>query len=529
MKILIVDDEPLAREAIKNHLNNLGRHETFEAENGLEAYEFIMEHKVDLIIADIKMPEMSGIELLTKLRETDQDTIFVIESGYNDFEYAREALKLGASYYLLKPVAEQEFREVITEASNRLSKKINQRDENAKMKMRLNQGTRLMLRDFIKKLANSEITGYNSIEKRFDELEIEIPSPPFNIVIFSLYGSNSFENDDRNLLKFSLENIATEILQNNGILCFPFDIKEDLGYLLSFENDVSQFPMSFFDICNHIKSSYENFYNCTISVGIGKLVSDIKNINTSYESAKKAFDQRIIKGSQVFFLDENQIVQGKKVQRIINIDEELTFIFIKGDFATAYSLIEDLYNSFANMNYFDTKALLKQNFQLIIGIYKASGVCGINPEALFGDEIDLLNEVNSIQSIDSIKQWFSVILAKCFEHIQIQKEKSNRKIIDIALEYINSNLNSGLTLEIVADYAHLSPNYFSRLFRIQMNETFVDYVLKCRINKAKKLLGEGIYRANEVCAMVGFNNIKYFYQVFKKMTGFTPSEYKEVK
>jgi two-component system response regulator YesN len=152
----------------------------------------------------------------------------------------------------------------------------------------------------------------------------------------------------------------------------------------------------------------------------------------------------------------------------------------------------------------------------------------LNCEELLGDEFVLYNSLNVYSNINTIIEFFDKKLSVCFENISIVREKGNKKLMAKAKEYIAINYSKDITLESISEHVHLSATYFSKQFKCFFGENFVDYVVNYRINKAKELLKKGVYKANEVSKMIGFSNEKYFYKVFKKHTGFTPSEYKDI-
>ena len=152
----------------------------------------------------------------------------------------------------------------------------------------------------------------------------------------------------------------------------------------------------------------------------------------------------------------------------------------------------------------------KLNFQLILLIYKIMNTFGQNSEELLGDEFVLYNCLNAHSSIDTIIEFFEKQLDVCFENISIIREKGNKKLMEKAKEFIFMNYNKDITLESLSDHVHLSAAYFSKQFKYFFGENFIDYLINYRINKAKEFLKEGVYKANEVSKMIGFNDEKYF-------------------
>jgi two-component system response regulator YesN len=355
LKILIVDDEALARELLEDSLKKLNLNDIYFAKNGFEAFDIIQKIEPEIVLADIRMPGMDGIELLSKVRKAYAEITFIFISGYDLFEYAQKAVSLGAFNYLLKPYGETELKNVMDSAVERVGHQKRQKESEVLLKVRMNPAL---------------------IEPKIEQ------------------------------------DIAT------------------------------------------------NIEKC---------------------------------------------------------DKEGTI-----------KLIAELYNSYWCIEIIDKASLMNLNFQLIILIYKISARQGANCEDILGDEFILYSEVNSCESVGSTVKWFDEKLDRVFNVVNTIREKGNRRHLERAREFIQANITSDIALETVAEHVHLNPSYLSRAFKQEFGENFVDYLIKCRVNKAKELLKKDVCKVNEVCKLTGFNDIKHFYKVFKKYTGFTPTEYRDI-
>lgn len=533
MKILIVDDEVLVRETVINILNSFGIDDIIEAQDGIDALNLLNEIRPDIIIADIRMPGMDGIELLSRSRKMYEDIIFILLSGYDLFEYAQKAIHHGAFSYLLKPVSDIELKSIIDKAVETLTQKTRQQEFNSLMRIRGAQGAEFLKNRFISELIKGSSINEKYYTSQLKELNICLDKDLFRVFLISIDDFSTLvgiSSKDQELLKFSIENIALEILGNNNIMSYSFDLEDGKGFLLNFSSESIFTDKTYmFQVLEEILKCIELYMNFTVTIGVGLLAENVSNLPNSYVRAQESISQRFSKGgNQIFFLEELPTLKDISTRISFKTEQELLACFEKSDKNSAINLIESLYQPFRNVEIIDMGNFHKLNFQLILLIYKIMNTFGLNSEELLGDEFVLYNCINAHSSIDTIIEFFEKQLDICFENISIVREKGNKKLMEKAKQFIFMNYNKDITLESISEHVHLSAAYFSKQFKYFFGENFIDYVINYRINKAKEFLKEGVYKANEVSKMIGFNDEKYFYKVFKRHTGFTPSEYKDI-
>ncbi|MFD0672703.1 response regulator [Cohnella sp. GCM10027633] len=534
MRILVVDDEALVRDSVVQSLESLGYSDIEQAEDGIEALRLIASHRPDLIIADIRMPRMDGIELLKTLKQTNDETLFVLLSGYDLFEYVQSALDLGALSYLLKPVSAEQLQVVIHKSREKLQRQDRYHESNLLMKIKMNQGVSSMRRRFVEELVTRRSNSENYLRHRLQELEIGFAHRAFCVLGISLdrYAAliERFSPNEMSLIQYGIENIAGEIFLNHGFSSYAFDAEDGLGLLVNFpDEDPNAETSPVMKPCIEIKDSVLKYLQHEVTIGIGTTTADFLQLFHSYETSRSALSQRLIRGGNCVISFDNPDVRRDKFKVLgFQFEQEMLSAFEKGEQETAMNLIKELYTPFFSLDYVDRASLLKLNFQIIILLHKILERLDVEPLALLGDELTLYEEVNQCTHIDEIIGWFHGTLNISFEALQHAREKGNKRIVEKARRYIHDNYAKELSLESVAEHIHLTPTYFSNIFKKEMNENFVDYVSNYRIEKAKELLRAGEHNVIATAGMVGFSNVKYFYKVFKKRTGYTPSEYKNI-
>lgn len=532
MKILIVDDEPLAREALTESLKKMDYDEILEAKDGIDAFGIILKDKPDIVLCDIRMPLLNGLDLQARIAEINKDIILIFISGYDLFEYAQKAIRQGAFDYLLKPVSHDALKNVLDRACQRQTKHKFQKDSQILMKMKLNQGLDFMRSLFIMELVSHKSNDRAFIDKNLDEYNIKFQYEAFRIIIISLDNFDqitcNLSVNDKDLLLFSIENISSEIFSELKIELYSFEIESSYGFLINYDGSSYHTP-DFYDICLKIRNCINHYLNYNITIGMGSIVRNIELLYESFESAQEAVKQKIVKGSnQIHFYERSDNI--KESSGIIGLQDEQEMLvhLEKCDIPASVKMLERIYASYKNSEVINTSKLMKLNLHIILLIFRVLNLMGINPEEVLGDEFLIYEAVNKCESIDDIIIFFQEKLKLCSCRINEVKDKWNNKLLEKAKEFIQDNFARNITLDEVADYIHLSPNYFSKLFKQEFGHNFIDYLLICKINKAKELIKANKYKANEICKMVGINDEKHFYKVFKKITGFTPKEYKNI-
>lgn len=533
MRILVVDDELLAIKSIIRSLQKLNYNEIYQADNGIDAVQLIHKIKPDIVLADIRMPGMDGIELLTNVKECYENIFFIFISGYDLFEYAQKAVSLGALNYLLKPIDEDALKSALDKASQIIARQAQQKSLYSQLKIKINQEHEHMKRDFLSQFLNHANFSSKDWEDKCKDFNIYLPFDAYCVIIINIddfkLSLSNLSAKEIELTKFTIENISTEFFYNAEVHAHPFNIDEGIGYLLNFSSGNQNFCFqSLYEICCKIKEYINQHYHCSLTIGIGKIVTTPSQLYHAFVSSSKTVSQRLLKGNNHVICFQEFNTQREVFQMVTPVlEQELKLCFEKENFQAAFDLIKDLYSQFKKADSIDPSVLMKLNLHLIMLISRVSHGMGINFDKTIGDEFLLYNEVNTCNSINLILQWFECKLRICFEAIHCIILQGSKKISDKVKDYISSTY-SVITLEAAADYVHLNPSYFSKVFKQETGENFIDYLVSFRINQAKLLLKTNSYKANEICKLVGFNDVKHFFKVFKKHTGYTPNDYRNI-
>ncbi|MDR6553529.1 response regulator [Paenibacillus qinlingensis] len=545
MNILVIDDEALVRESVVMQLRNFHVGMVAEAKDGIEGLDMLRQGDFQLVIADIRMPGMDGLTLMSTAKQQELTPAFVFISGYDLFSYAKQAVQLGAIDYLLKPIKEGELLDAVNSVRQSLRSREQQQESLSKMEVIAHHGIQSMRKQFFRSLTRDDSFGEPYLQRKFQELEIHFAHRLFCVVCLSVdhYAKLSHELNlrDRELIKFSVENITSEALHAQQIVHYPFDTEDGIGFVLNYSGNLPEEGQTELKrVGEELCKCIERYTKQTVTVGIGTSIRELSQLKISYEASQKAILQRLIRGgNHVFIAGIGHLKSEQTVGSIpLRCDKDLLVAFERKQPELALASIQDLLKPYHNTPSFavDAAHFTRLNFQLILVIFKHLRQVGLQPEEVLGEEFLLSQEVNACDSVDHVVEWFSDKLNLIFEAFAAaaatepssKNGSSNHVLMEKAKLYIRQHYGGDITLDSVAQHVNLSPSYFSKLFKDETSENFHTYVLEHRMNVARALLKEGVYKANQVAGMVGFQDEKYFYKVFKKMTGFTPSEYRQL-
>lgn len=523
-KLFIVDDEIDRIEAIKALIpwSDYQIEVCGQANNGMTAFELIKKLQPDIVISDIRMPIMDGLELFEKLKQENIKIKGIILSGYDDFEYAKKAINLNVIEYLLKPCKPEEILEAVIKGKKILEQELNSNNILESYKVSYDESLFRKRSEILKALVLGKNIKLEDIEKNVQIDNVKKKNEKcFLILIFSIDNKNEITDYKK------VEKIKSNIM----ILAKKHFIKETLVECV--ENSEDIICIMFIDK-NYYKSNalLLNINNIkdeigrSLTVGIGSLVKSIKDINQSYNLATHALEAR-------FFLGKNRVINLKDINPyndmtgVYPINEELDIIncLSTGNKESLAPGVENFYNKLCVDKLPSKKFLQKITISLCSRIYKFCIDKNINVKDIFDSELEIFDKLEDCETIMELKIYICSVLNNVVDKI---KEVSKKNVvITLAVEYIIKNYNKDISLEVVSKELYISTGYLSLLFKQEMKVNFIDFISNYRIEKAKELLKDNSLKNYQVARQVGFNDEKYFSQLFKKHTGITPTQYRQ--
>ncbi len=511
MKILIADDEKKVCQLIYHLIDWEDKQFIGFANNGEEAFEMLIKEQVDLLITDIRMPGLSGIDLIKKIREHDKDIKIIIISGYDDFEYAQSALRYGVSDYILKPVKRQTLAKAINKLAKTvvLEKKLKAKNNTSLSKDKL---YRLILEDFsesasaeFEKIFSSGFGYYQLLAiEVYEKDSSNIFKPYFNKVLSEL-------KNDKNL------NLALEYISFENrmyiILKHDLDVKVIKGFLeakladlLALSKDLS--------VLIAVSNSY-------------KLLSEI-----SLERVNRSILEKFVHGLNRIYLDLNDDENVKRnpsaYKYVFSIDDLLAS-------DTKDVAILSLINGFKASLQEESKENQLFGYEIILHIasFNRDVILELIKKDYLQYEFKRFNEFedalfNQID-LDHAFKLLSQNLKQVFDEAMQNIKGKDATPIKRAKDYINAHYMQDISLSLVSEEIGLNASYFSTLFKKETGENFATYVSRLRIEKAKRLISTTNYKIGEITELVGYYDLSSFNKKFKKYTGLSPKEYRKLK
>ncbi|QGQ98680.1 response regulator [Paenibacillus psychroresistens] len=511
MKLLIVDDEIQIRQGLREGIDwqSLGFEEVFVAENGIEALEIYRSFQPDLVLTDVRMPGMDGLELCRRIRVLSTVTKIVILSGYSDFEYAKQALQAGVSEYELKPIKLRSLIQLVTRIKDDILKeKIVEKEQHN------NQARRLLER-----MISGEIANPLEIKQgllKYYRLQI---GDELVCLAIDLDHIESQEIKRRNVseeasvfhyLHKELNDLCKTI---QGIV---YERSQKAYYILASPRDGAmikrQLPLLFSSINERLNTRYGK----SISMGISSRGS-LKNLQQLFTEADQTLQRNLFHGRChfLYFEDIQEYAHNKHIY--VLREKELTECIIRLDFEAARIIVDDEFariSELRELTIFQVKSICLDLLNILI-------------HSLGKQHVDVdTNELDHLRVMEDYKMWVLGFYNRVFSDLySLQTTKYNTSITK-AIEYLKKHYSSEISIESVAEIIGITPNYFSHLFKKETNIPFSEFLNTVRIHAAKNLLKQSNDKVYEISEKVGFQDIKYFNQVFKKIEGKSPKEYR---
>lgn len=524
-KILIVDDEEFIRSAIANIIdwNSIGFDEVYEAEDGELAYEIAIEKRPDVILTDIRMPFMDGLELSEKISNQLPNTKILILSGHDEFEYAKQALQIGVLDYIVKPIRADALKEIMITTKQILDDENKRREEITRIKRQLRNSLPLLKEKFYQLLISDKLN-INEIEKRASYLQIDLNKCTFTVCLFEVTDSEKSPGiEDMEINNISITNNLTELVGKSGIVFSDLTSRHVVLYFDLEPDDIEQREI-LHEIAKKVSHQLEPIPRHSITTGIGNTVSWVADIHHSYKDALHALEYKVAFGKgNVFDIIDLGYRNTDSYFPVKKINNLIATVRLGIGYKEA---MNDLFGFLYKQKEISADNLRIILYEIINGMQKLL----IETKVCDSLEYNIYNDIMRAQTINEVRPLIESYLNQV--HISLHSGKSNKKrqLVERAKKFIDENYNDPeLNLSTTANAIFLSPSYFSVLFKKETGETFIDYITKTRMEKSKELLRLEDLKAYEIAQKVGYNDPHYFSIAFKKYTGYTPSKYRQLE
>lgn len=482
-KVMFVDDEYMILEGLKMIVDwsALGFEVVKTAKSATEALTYLENHEIDLLITDINMPEMSGIELVKLAQLKKQDFFTIILSGYQEFDFVKKGMQLGVKNYLVKPVNKEELKKSVLEIHAELEKRQQQKEQKEFYR---ETGLILWLND---ELNDGEFQG---LLKQFSSGTL----PPYTPVVF-------------NGEKRTLEAIA-ECFLNKGQQMAVYGRFNEKQLILIYSGDRQPLLLL-------IRALEQRFSGEQWQLIVGETIEEWENLYKSYEKIKQ------VQSLQAFYPD---LLPHERIIKVdtVNKEGELPFLSFNkalmiGDIKTIRQELDKIFDQLLAAQA-DPEQVKYISFLLFTDIYRQS------PALSAEDYEAVIAEIRKGNTIVELRRLFDSILEKTREQ---NNQKRYSETVQHAIDIINNEYTDEISLKSAAESLHLSVVYLGQIFKKETEMSFNQYLNLVRIKKAQHLLLHTQQTINEISEAIGYNNTNYFSKMFKKLNGITPKEFRD--
>lgn len=494
-KVLLVDDEEEVRNAIEQRINweELGFEVIGKAQNGVKAMEIAEKLQPDVVITDIKMPYMNGLELARNLKEENPGVRILILTGFDEFEYAKEAVHLEIEEYILKPINANELSECLKRLKNVLDKEREEKLNVRKLEQYYTDSLPVLQTNFFCSLVEGRISD-SEINKYLNDYQISLPGSYFCCAVFHTSENHVPDGMTPLLLSISVQREVKEKFRGKWD-CRYFSYLGNIVMVanLGKEDEITRLT----DDCDRFCKWADRFFGAVVTVGIGKVCNEVSNLRFSYEGAWEALSYRVIYGSgcSINIADIAPKGQGLSMQPDdINMNDvfKAVHIGVREDIEHAvFSLVKELKDN--------AKTIMQYNFTVLEIVGHLYRFCGNNHMKFEDHAGEIKNARNS----------------------------SLRYLISEAKNIVRDEYaDADMSLDTVCSKLGVSNSYFSSIFKKEVGISFITYLTDYRMQQAVHLMLETNEKNYEIAEHVGYEDANYFGYVFKRKYGMSPSKYR---
>ena len=535
IKVFLVEDEMVIRRGIKNSIDWEKEGYIFcgEASDGELAYPMIIKEKPDILITDIRMPFMDGLELCKLVKKELPNIKILILSGYDEFDYAKEAIRLGVTEYLLKPISSGKLLEALNGVSESIRREKEDKDLVRKYMEEMRENTEHEKQKFFEQMIAGNLSMADALETG-KKYEMNLSAGMYNLLLFrfTLGEENRKSGELLGEAEYAIEKL-TERLE------YVFEFQrgvEGWAFLLMADNE-EQMSERVKELSKDLEEIMKNYSTIAYFGGIGQPVARLRELEESFGEAERALAAR-------FTMELNRIISVDDIRMAQNVDTlddiEITSF---GEIEKTRTMLEKFLNNgvedeidefvdvyINELPEENLKSVLMRQYIIMDAYIVMMSFCekieGIEGEMQAQSE-ELKNSMKTSQTLEEIKNYIRMLLKKI---IGVRDTISGRRysdIIEIAKDQIRKTyMSDEISLNTIAAEVGMSPSYFSSIFSKEMGKTFVEYLTEIRMDRAKELLMCSSMKTSEIGYEVGYKDPHYFSYIFKKTQNCTPKEFR---
>ncbi len=535
-RLLVVEDEEMIRNKIIYNTNwkEHGFVEVLQASNGIEALDIVRKNNIDIVITDIQMPEMNGIELIREIKSLNRGIKCIIITAYAEFEYAKESVKLNVNDYILKPFKSKDLLDIVKKLSEEIIRERNERVEVENLRRQLRENKKALREKLFNDLLSNSYIG--DIESDLNYLELsKLKDRDYFIAVVNI---NNFmelireeDEEQKYIVNLSFYNLVTKFLSSLGT---DLSNEDKLGYsvinykidqlVIVVYEDIDKFIPAFEDL---IKIGRQEL-GFSITTGIGNKYKNLTDVHISYREACSAALLDRVYGREIVYIFNDLNFGNKVYSKQLHIlgDTKLYDDLKIGAFPEIKKDIVDIITQIKSSK-LELDAINTIIYNIVLLSCKTINELGYDVFEIMGEDFNLHFDVKEINNLVQLEEWLLSFFYKVNEFINQKRSNRNEKLLSKVKDYVDRNYSENITLTSISKDFGISSGYLSVLFNDHIGQNFIDYLTNLRIQSAKNLLKSTDLKIYEIADRVGYRDAYYFSTAFKKIVGINPTDYRD--
>lgn len=547
-KLVIVDDEPSVLNGLRTYFDwgSYGIELAGVADDGIVGLSLIEKLKPDIVLTDVMMPAMDGIQMSMAIHDRLPGTKIVFISGHDNAEYLKSALKVHAVDYIFKPVSRKELGTVVERVVADLDAENEERQLVNRMQVKLTQSMPLLREKFLMSIIRDSIKPEVAREK-LEFLELPLQQDDACIILTILVDDAAQVMGDRSerdkqLTSYAILNIIQELMDEvmQGV-AFENEQGEYVAVLKLLPGDTDEEEQGpeakdeaeaelqqLFVLAERIRDNLQRWMKMSVTIGVGERAESLAGLPLSYKRAKDAASQKWYLGkNQILTVDRLESGESERYRFETEAAERVLSAMKAGDHEKLMEELEETFKQLAANRREGFRYARNVSLQLLLLSGRVLLELNVLTDEWEGREADAWERVQQQETIQDLKLHVGSYLSQVCSSVQERRSGKAGSVIERIRQLIDSRYSENLNVVDIAAGVYLSSTYVSLLYKQETGETLFEYLTKVRIEKAKELLKDPRNKFYEVCHAVGYSDPSHFSKVFKKMTGYTPSSYRE--
>lgn len=532
-KVVIVDDEPIIRKGIRSVINweQLGCEVCGEAGDGLQGAELIERLRPDIIITDIKMPQTDGLTMVRRIRALVPGGRVIILTGYRDFDYAYQAIKLEAFDFILKPTRIEQMYDVLRRAVQSLDEQCCESSENEQYRRLYEKNLPVIRERYLYNL----LTGLTAEASPEESRQLGLDIARFVLIAAECedHKDTAGERQEDGSETLALYGVASAFEETFGDIADvqPVHVNSRrMAFLLRLpEREPLQQEVR--ERCGALQQVVRECFGFTVSLAVSRSGKGEGELAVRFRECCEALARRFYVGDNALIFCSEETRGPVNDQRLYELRSRIFEMIRDGnaDGATAgVAALQDCLSGTAGADHEFVRKFYFDTITVVNTLRTSAILAGDAPLPRSEGEANLYQMIERCDSAADLNGLLAGIARRAAAKISHYTTGNMKLVLRRAVDYLNECYAQPITLGEVADKVYVSPSYISRLFKKELGVNFVDYLNEIRIAKAKDLLGQAQYKTYEVAELVGIGNPHYFSKLFKRYVGMTPTEYRDL-